>query len=239
MRYAHGGRGARNKSSESKGRSERPSFGEAVGPGFVPDLDGGRGPMFGRRGGHRHGGPGGFPGGPGGFPGGPGGRGPRGRGPRARGDVRAAILLLLEEGPRHGYQLIQEVGERSGGTWSPSPGSIYPALQALEDEGLVTIEPVVGRKTASLTDAGREYVAQNREELGNPWEAAGRDRGRSMALREGVIALVEACKQVGRVGSPAQQAAAVEVLETARRGLYGILAAEPPAADGTAPATAR
>ena len=213
MRYAHGGPGARTDNSDARGRAGRPSFGEAVGPGFGPDLDKGSGPRFGRPGPHRHGG-------------GP-GRGPGRRGPRARGDVRAAILLLLEEEPRHGYQLIQEVSERSGGTWSPSPGSIYPALQALEDEGLVTIEPVVGRKTASLTDQGKEYVAARREELGTPWQDAGRDRGESVALREGVMSIREASKQVARVGSSTQQKAAAEVLETARTGLYRILAEAP------------
>src|SRR4030088_2746910 len=84
-------------------------------------------------------GPWGGPGGPGGPGGGPWqGFGPFGRGPRAgRGDVRAATLTLLGEGPMHGYQVIQELSERSGGMWRPSPGSVYPTLQLLEDEGLV------------------------------------------------------------------------------------------------------
>jgi DNA-binding PadR family transcriptional regulator len=85
------------------------------------------------------------------------GRGP-GRGGRPRGDVRTAILVLLAEQPRHGYDLIKAIEERSSGSWSPSAGSIYPTLQSLEDEGLITIALIDGRKTASLTAAGREWV---------------------------------------------------------------------------------
>ena len=109
---------------------------------------------------------------PGGF--GPFGRG--GRGKRARrGDVRAAILLLLDEEPRNGYQLMQEIEERSEGVWRPSPGSVYPALQQLEDEGLVRSDETDGRRAFQLTDAGRTYVEENREALGSP---VGRGRRR-------------------------------------------------------------
>src|SRR5580658_9560567 len=115
----------------------------------------------GHRGGHRHrrgGGPG-LRGGPGGFPfGGFGGggypSGPpwRGGGRKARrGDIRTAALLLLAEEPRNGYQIMQEVEERSEGAWRPSPGSVYPALQQLEDEGLIRSEEVDGRKLFRLT----------------------------------------------------------------------------------------
>src|SRR4051812_32474827 len=90
--------------------------------------------------------------------------GRRGRGDRARrGDVRAAILLALEEQPMHGYQLIQEIGERSGGVWQPSAGAIYPALALLEDEGFVTITADGGRKMAALTDEGRTHIDERRE----------------------------------------------------------------------------
>ena len=86
---------------------------------------------------------------------GPGPRGPRGRGRKARrGDIRTAALLLLAEEPRNGYQIMQEVEERSGGVWSPSPGSVYPALAQLEDEGLIRSEEIDGRKLFALTDAG-------------------------------------------------------------------------------------
>ena len=83
------------------------------------------------------------------------------RGHRAgRGDVRAAVLALLDEEPMHGYQMIQELGERSGGAWTPSPGSIYPALQLLQDEGLVTAAETDGKRVFSLTEAGREQAAK-------------------------------------------------------------------------------
>src|SRR5215212_643106 len=86
------------------------------------------------------------------------------RGPRARrGDVRAALLVLLAEEPRNGYQLMQEIEQRSDGVWRPSPGSVYPALQLLEDEGLVRVEGE-GRKAYTLTDEGRAYVESHAAE---------------------------------------------------------------------------
>src|SRR5689334_106535 len=114
--------------------------------------------MSGRgRGRHRHGPP--F--GRGEFPFGPFFGGHRGRGPRARrGDVRAAALILLAEEPRNGYQLMQEIEQRSGGVWRPSPGAVYPALAQLEDEALVRVEERDGRRTYVLTDEGRAYVAE-------------------------------------------------------------------------------
>ena len=90
-----------------------------------------------------------------------------------RGNVRAAILLLLEEEPRNGYQVMQEIEQRSEGAWRPSPGSVYPAFQLLADEGLVRGEARDGGNVFELTDAGRAYVEENREQLGNPWQQAG------------------------------------------------------------------
>ena len=93
-----------------------------------------------------------------------------GRGPKARrGDVRAAILAVLAEQPMNGYQIIQEVAERSGGVWKPSPGSIYPTLQQLEDEGLVRAESDGGRRAYALTEEGRTYVAEHPDEVAAPW----------------------------------------------------------------------
>ena len=97
-----------------------------------------------------------------------------GRGPKARrGDVRAAILAVLAEQPMNGYQIIQEIAERSGGVWKPSPGSIYPTLQQLEDEGLVRTENDGGRRAYTLTDEGRAYVAEHADEVAAPWEGMG------------------------------------------------------------------
>ena len=166
----------------------------------------------------RHGGP------PFGFP----GFGPP-RGPRARrGDVRAALLVLLAEEPRNGYQLMQAIEERSDGVWRPSPGSVYPALQLLEDEGLVQRE---GDKAYSLTDEGRAHVEARRDKLGAPWDAVKGDMG------EGAWELIAPMRQIGMAlfqlmhsGSEAQQAEAAEVLAETRRALYRILAEDAPEA---------
>ena len=97
--------------------------------------------------------------------------GPRGRGRKARrGDIRTAALLLLAEEPRNGYQIMQEVEERSGGVWNPSPGSVYPALSQLEDEGLIRSQESEGRRLFELTDAGRELLAQRPADSQAPWE---------------------------------------------------------------------
>jgi DNA-binding PadR family transcriptional regulator len=168
-------------------------------------------------------GPGGF--GPFGF-----GRGfgPGGRGKRARrGDVRAAVLLLLEEEPRNGYQLMQELEERSGGVWRPSPGSIYPALAQLEDEGLVRSDEAAGRRAFQLTDEGRAYIEENREALGVPWEAVGGDVPEGLfQLRQLMMQLGMATMQVAQAGDEAQTEEARKVLEEARRSLYRILAGD-------------
>lgn len=155
----------------------------------------------------------------------PGPRGPR-RG-RKGGDVRAAALLLLDEAPAHGYHLIQQIAERSEGSWSPSPGSIYPVLQQLEDEGFIAFERIDGRKTATLTAEGKAYVEANREALGEPWKSDQLGRHTSAegaALAEAAKSLLAAARQVAHVGTPAQQAHAVEIVTEARRRLYGILA---------------
>lgn len=141
-----------------------------------------------------------------------------------RGDVRAAVLALLLEKPMHGYQIIAEIGERSGGSWKPSPGSVYPTLQMLTDEGLVRSEESSGRKTYSLTDEGR-FVAEAEGDKPAPWTTSGaREGGRTGALPKAGIELAQAAAQVGRSGSPEQVKEAVAVLEDARRRLYAILA---------------
>lgn len=216
------------------------SEGEEAPPGVGVSGSGG-GPGGWGRGGW---GPGGF-GGPGGhggrgdadprIPGGPrdaphpnrvgiargGGR----RGGRAgRGDVRAAILLLLDEAPMHGYQLIRAIAERTDGIWTPSPGSMYPALAALEDECLIVITRVEGRKTASLTPAGEAFVQENRAALGEPWDDVGGAVNPTVrSLRELAGAVKGAALRVAETGSDAQAARAATVLQEARTALHLIL----------------
>jgi DNA-binding PadR family transcriptional regulator len=154
-----------------------------------------------------------------------GGWGPRGRGRKARrGDIRTAALLLLAEEPRNGYQIMQEVEERSEGAWRPSPGSVYPALAQLEDEGLIRSREYDGRKLFELTDEGRAYVAKRSEEQTAPWEQVGWGNDQAVALGKLMREVAGAFVQVMRAGSEAQMAQAREVLVTARRELYRILA---------------
>ena len=141
----------------------------------------------------------------------------------ARGDVRAAVLSLLAEEPMHGYQIIREIEQRSGGSWKPSAGSVYPTLQMLADEGLISAEESNGRKTYALTDAGGEAVAAG--EAAAPWETSAKNGPkRHGALAQAGFELAQAAAQVGRTGDSSQVAEAVEVLEDARRRLYSILA---------------
>ena len=174
---------------------------------------------------HRHGSHGGGFGGPfGGF--GPGGRGPRGRGRKARrGDIRTAALLLLNEEPRNGYQIMQEVEERSDGVWRPSPGSVYPALQQLEDEGLIRSEELEGRKLFALTEEGRAYVKERGDDKPAPWEQMSGDvSDQAHELGKLMREVANAFVQVMKTGSEAQIGEARKVLVTARRDLYRILA---------------
>ena len=147
-----------------------------------------------------------------------------GTGTRAgRGEVRTAVLALLAEQSMHGYQIIHEIEERSGGSWKPSAGSVYPTLQLLADEGLISAEESNGRKIYSLTDEGRAAVAD--ADTSAPWEATSSTSGHShSALPKAGIELAQAAAQVGRTGSPEQIKQAVTVLDDARRKLYSILA---------------
>jgi len=158
-----------------------------------------------------------------------GGFGPRG--PRARrGDVRAALLVLLAEEPRNGYGLMQEIEARSNGAWRPSPGSVYPALSQLEDEGLVRAEEAGGRKLFDLTDEGRAHVTEHADELGTPWEEVG--GGETVGeLRTLVFSVGAAVMQVVQAGTEKQAAEAAKVLEETRRSLYRILAGDEPGDD--------
>ena len=160
----------------------------------------------------------------------PGGRGygRRGGGRARRGDVRTAILVLLAEEPRNGYQLMQEIEHRSDGLWRPSPGSVYPALAQLEDEGLVRAEESDGRRLFALTDAGRAAVADRGEDQPPPWEEfkSTQDpaQGGHRELMDLMRQLGMAGIQLAGVGNEQQIDAANEVLADARRRLYAILA---------------
>ncbi|HEX9352316.1 MAG TPA: PadR family transcriptional regulator [Streptosporangiaceae bacterium] len=185
------------------------------------------------------------PGGPGGWAGGPGGPGfggPRGwwpgppgppRGPKAgRGDVRAAILALLKEGPRNGYQIMSEVEERSSGAWRPSPGAVYPALQLLADEGLIEAEESGGRRTFSLTEAGRRHIEDDPETARPAWEAMAQDEpGEMPGLFAQAARLGGSIVQLAHAGTPEQIRAAEQLLERTRREMYQILASDDPDED--------
>lgn len=210
------------------------------GPGFGP------GPAFGFGPGPAFGFGSGGPGGPGfgpefgagfgrDFPGGPGARDPRGRhrgrGTR-RGDVRAAVLALLAERPMHGYEVIREIEERSGGRWRPSPGSVYPTLQLLADEGLVTGDESGGRRLFTLTETGTAEAAKHTANA--PWAQHGDDPEwdavRQMRAELGQLGM--AVKQVIAVGTEAQRAEILTAIADVRRQAYRLLAESPDVAAG-------
>jgi DNA-binding PadR family transcriptional regulator len=151
----------------------------------------------------------------------------RGRGRAGRGDVRITVLLLLEEGPANGYQLMQEIEQRTGGAWKPSSGSIYPALQLLEDEGIVQTVEGEGRKMFALTEDGLRYVSERRADWTAPWDNLEEEEPvseESTRARDLIGQLAMAYAQVVQVGTEAQRAEAARVLTGARQAMYRILA---------------
>jgi len=158
-----------------------------------------------------------------------GGRG-RGRARVRRGDVRTAILDVLATSaePLNGYQVIQQIADRSDGAWKPSPGSVYPTIAQLQDEGLVEDAPA-GRKTLQLTDSGREYVEAHAEELAAVWQPFDQDEAGedTSDLRQVIGQTVGAIVQVASTGTPDQREKAVAILAETRRRLYGLLAEGP------------
>ncbi|HKE98655.1 MAG TPA: PadR family transcriptional regulator [Actinomycetes bacterium] len=166
-----------------------------------------------------------------------GGHGPfghgRGRRGARRGDVRAAILALLAERPMHGYEMIQELQQRTGGMWRPSPGSVYPTLQMLEEEGLVTGEQAEGKRRFSLTESGRAE-AERITASQAPWEEVAEGVGpTAFRMRDAIGGILGAVRQVAFAGSEQQQARAIEILTEARRRLYALLAEEGPGEERT------
>jgi DNA-binding PadR family transcriptional regulator len=168
------------------------------------------------------------------------GRGHEGRGGRAgggrrggRGDVRAAVLALLAERPMHGYEMLAELSRRTRDLWRPSPGSLYPALQLLEVQGLVRAVAEHGRRRFELTAEGRALQAQNAIDRGAPWEAivSGADEG-ALALRGALRGVEQAASQVAEAGTPEQKATAEALLTELRRRLYLLLAGPSDPRDG-------
>lgn len=194
--------------------------------GFGPGWDGPVGPppwiaqMFGPQWGAQWGGHGG-------------GRGSRGRPLARRGDVRSAILDVLGSAPEpiNGYQVIQQIAERSQGAWKPSPGSVYPTIAQLQDEGLIEDAPT-GRKTLQLTEDGRDHVRDHAEELAAVWQPFDVEGPEDAAdLKQVIGQTVGAIIQLTSTGTPDQRAKAIEILADTRRRLYGVLAEGPDPAE--------
>lgn len=157
----------------------------------------------------------------------------RGRGRARRGDVRLALLRLLGEQPRNGYQLMQAIEERSEGLWRPSPGSVYPTLAQLEDEGLIRSTEADGARLFEITDAGREHLDSRTDEPA-PWQSDAEESENPLTeLAPLVIQIGKATFQVASVGSSAQRDQAKALLSETRRALYRILADDGTSDDGT------
>ena len=204
-------RGHHHRHGPSEGRDQMAWFGPKGGPFGGGPL--GRGGPFG----------GGGPFGDDPF----GNEGPRRR--QRRGDMRFVLLEALAKQPDHGYELIRSLEQRYGGFYRPSPGSVYPTLQMLEDEGLITSEPVEGKRVYTITEAGRAALDEWLAREGAPGEGRmrGGPRPELHTLRESVGALTASLIEVGRHGSPEQIQAAIALVDTTRRNLYSILASEP------------
>jgi DNA-binding PadR family transcriptional regulator len=209
-------RGFDERGSEHRGRGPR------RGPRGPFDEEGGRGgwggpppppPGPGFRGGHR-------------FHRDEEGRGGH-RGRTRRGEIRTALLTILAESPGHGYELIQRIEDKTEGAWKPSPGSVYPTLQLLEDEGLVTAVARDGKRVYELTDAGRTEAEQRIAAAGDdPWGREGRGRPQAVQLFDAMKGVALAAKQVVMAGHPTQIEAATEIMKDARKKLYQLLAAD-------------
>lgn len=141
-----------------------------------------------------------------------------------RGDVHAAVMALLTEQDMHGYQIIQELSERSGGAWNPSPGSVYPALQSLEENRMVSSEESGGKRVFSLTELGRKHAAMLPEQA--PWDEMAQDSNSSGRLRDVFHGLMSATSQIATRGDAEQIEKATNILADARKRIYLMLAGE-------------
>lgn len=150
--------------------------------------------------------------------------GPRHHGSRARkGDVRSVILILLSEAPSNGYGLIKSIAAKTAGTWRPSPGSVYPTLQQLVDEGLIRPTGSGPRTEFELTDEGRSYVEENRDQLASAWTASSETLHQHGQLMASAAKLAGVIRQVHEAGTPEQRDAAATKLDDLRRELYRML----------------
>jgi DNA-binding PadR family transcriptional regulator len=145
------------------------------------------------------------------------------------GDIRTALLAVLAEGPGHGYDVIKNLEEKSGGAWKPSPGSVYPTISQLEDEGLVEADEERGRRTLRLSDEGRRYVEEHPDELAAVWRPFGqREESTPLsefaALKPELGQVAAAVWQIITTGTDQQRRDAIGVLIDTRRQLYGLLA---------------
>ncbi|MGH1561809.1 helix-turn-helix transcriptional regulator [Mumia sp. DW29H23] len=179
------------------GRRDPRGRGHGRGPGMGPDFGPGFGPGFGER--------------------------RRGGGRARRGAVRLAALSVIAENPTNGYGLINAFGERTDGRWRPSPGSIYPVLRRLTEDGLV--EPVDEEATQfRITESGTAYLADRADEVAQAWESTRPGSPSHEELHSSARKLVRAARQLAEDGSDDQRERATEILDEARRRLYGLLA---------------
>jgi DNA-binding PadR family transcriptional regulator len=152
-----------------------------------------------------------------------------------RGDIRTALLAVLAEGPGHGYDIMSRLEAKSGGAWRPSAGSVYPTLQQLEDEGLATSAESEGKRVYTITSEGAAEATRRIAEAGEPWAAPAGGGVHPGHLFRSLGALAMAAKQTVAAGSPAQLAAAIRVVDDARKELYRILGDDDVAAEEPAP----
>ena len=141
-----------------------------------------------------------------------------------RGDIRKAVLSTLADGPAHGYEVMRRLEERSGGIWRPSPGSVYPTLQMLEDEGLVRSQSADGTRTYELTDTGRAEAETTATTGGTPWDFAGEGADQARTMKMAVVQVQMAARQLSMAGSPEQVERGLEIVNRARKELYQVLA---------------
>jgi DNA-binding PadR family transcriptional regulator len=142
-----------------------------------------------------------------------------------RGDIRTALLVAVAENPGHGYDVIRSIEEKSGGAWKPSPGSVYPTLQMLEDEGLMRSVERDGKRVYEVTDAGREEATRRVEEAGGtPWELAAKTDSGVRDLHRALAQLHFAGQQLTVAGSRDQVQQAAQIVDNARKQLYQLLA---------------